>query len=184
MPIGNGGDRELAIRRLYVDHYGDVLRYLRARLTSREEAEDLTQEAYLRVYRQPGLERTSGRERSYLFRTAANLLRDRHRRRRVRRGRSLALDEVQEPAGEAMQGASLELRQTLALVKNTIRHMDPEVRAVFLLRRFQHLSHVEIAIRLEVSVRTVERRFHRAVRELQEALARWEAPDDEEERGS
>lgn len=76
-----------------VEHYyRELVSFLSARLGNRQAAEDVAHDAYLRV-----LERTGGGQiehpRAFLYRTALNLVIDRHRRHQVRQAESLdALD--------------------------------------------------------------------------------------------
>ncbi len=75
---------EEAAFRLLVDRWQrDVLAFLIHMTGSRDDAEDLAQETFVRVFRQAGNYRAEGRFRSWLLRIAGNLARSRHRRRRL-----------------------------------------------------------------------------------------------------
>jgi RNA polymerase sigma-70 factor (ECF subfamily) len=75
---------EAAFRLLVQRWENDVLAFLIHMLGSREEAEDLVQDTFIKVYRQAGRYRGEGRFRSWLLRIAGNLARSRLRRRRIR----------------------------------------------------------------------------------------------------
>ncbi len=165
--------RNLVVRRIFARHHDALFRFLRGRSSSPDEASELAQEAYLRLCRQRDLDKLEGRERSYLFKVANNLLRDRHRRRVIRNGSRSA--DVEDGFGlvnvdQETPQRRLEYKQTLAVVKKALLAMDPKLRQVFLLRRLQRTPYREIADRLGVSERTVERHMHRALRLLKEEL--------------
>ena len=74
---------EAAFRLLVQRWEADVRAFLIHMLRSPEEAEDLTQDTFVKVFRQAGRYRTEGLFKSWLFRIAGNLARSRLRRRKV-----------------------------------------------------------------------------------------------------
>lgn len=74
-------------------YYQELVRYLRSRLGSRHAAEDIAQEAYLRI-----IERCDDTQishpRAFLYRTALNLVTDGHRRSKARRAEPLEILET------------------------------------------------------------------------------------------
>ena len=144
-----------------------ILQVLRRRGQSREDAEDLVQEAFLRlhVYLEEGHEvRTQD---AFLVRTALNLAVD-ARRRDVRDRRSQFLPvSVEElgiidsgPTPEENFAAEIRLKQMQQVLDENV---SPLTREVFLLHRLEGYSHQEIAERLGISVRSVEKRIARAI---------------------
>src|SRR5579863_1401702 len=85
---------------LYTKYRAPLFRYVNGIITSREEAEELVQETYLRVMRRAQTTSFEFSARNYLFETATNLARDHIRRRRHRRHDSLNVnrDEVPDTA--------------------------------------------------------------------------------------
>jgi len=121
-------------------------------------AEDLVQETYLRLLQHPEPSSIIN-PRAYLYKVAANLGFDYHRKDSVRSKHS-ETDEVEAdelisplPGPEALMEGELLLRNCLAALKTL-----PEVyRHVFLLNRIDGLTHAEIADALQLPRRTVER---------------------------
>jgi RNA polymerase sigma-70 factor (ECF subfamily) len=152
--------------------YGLALRFL----SSREAAEDATQEAFIRAYRAIGSFRGE-RFRSWLFSIVANACRDELRRRRRRPQRSL--DEAREqpdradldpvdpdPTPEA-QALSGELREAL---ERSLMQLPEDWRLVVVLSDVQGLSYEEIAESAGVPLGTVKSRLSRARARLREIL--------------
>jgi RNA polymerase sigma factor (sigma-70 family) len=162
---------------LYQRHSATLIRLLRGRLLNRQEAEDVTQEAYLRICAAGG---TAALEnpKAFLFKTAANLATDLRRRQRVRHS-------VQGPAAGSEQGGLDNIaaviatpeqivsdRPRLALLEQSIRRLPAKCRTVFVLHRFQGLPYAEIATVLGITVHAVEKHIMRALKRCQEDLER------------
>lgn len=140
-----------------------LLKYLTGLLRQRADAEDTLQETYMRLLQTETLDRGSfSRARSYAYKIATNLAYDRFRRRRATGPR--APFESVEPAcatDPALQILSFE--QSLAALKQVLSALEPRCRRVFLLRVAEGLGYEEIAAKLGVSKRTVEREMKLAV---------------------
>jgi RNA polymerase sigma-70 factor (ECF subfamily) len=146
------------------------------RLTgSRETAEDLLQETFLRVVRTIADYRHVGKFEAWLFRIAANLARD-HARRIRRRGRAVALEESfgdgSAAASDVADTGYLEPSRALARKElgerlNACLQGLPEMdREIILLRHFSELSFQEIADVLQIPLGTALARAHRALKRL------------------
>ncbi len=142
-------------------------------LGDRAEAEDITQETYLRVWRNAG-RWTPGAARleSWVMRIAINLCHDRLRKRR-----ELALPEDFDRADGA---AGIEDRLAGAdsadRVRSAVQSLPDRQRLALELCHFQGLSNIEAADIMEVSVDAIESLLSRARRTLREHL-RGDAQD-------
>ncbi len=149
------------------DLHRDRLFRLALRLVGdRQEAEDLSQEAFLRAAR--SLERVpaedSGAE-AWLVRTLVNLCRDRHRRRKVRR------IHAEREQRRAIPGIDPTERVVAhAAVGRALGQLDPKRRAVVVLRYLEGLSAVEISQLLSMRAATVRWHLMAARRQLEEIL--------------
>lgn len=162
------GDRAAARHlstRLLPQVMGQAVRMLADRI----EAEDVAQEAMLRLWRiAPDWREGEAQVSTWLYRVTANLCTDRLRKRR----KVVAIDEVAEPAdpvpgvADRMQTQSrhLALRAALAGLP------DRQAQAVAL-RHLEGLSNPEIAAVMDISVTSVESLTARGKRALMAALA-------------
>jgi len=158
---------------LFNKYRGALLRHVARFTASREDAADIVQDTYLRVMHRVSLSRLDAEVRSYLFQTATNLAHDHHRRRALRTHAPLeeAPEErllAQEPTPEQRLAAD----QVSRALRAAIDAMPEHIRAVFLLARTQELPYEQIAKRLGVGQRTVERRMAEAMSMLVERLRR------------
>jgi RNA polymerase sigma-70 factor (ECF subfamily) len=145
-----------------------LLRYLTDLLTRRDDAEDVLQETYMRLMQVEKLE--NGGVRALIFKVATNLAYDRFRQRRTRGPHGD--DEVlaQLPSHEPAPERIIALEQGVEIVKRTLLELKPRCRQVFLLRTAEELGYDDIAARLGISRRTVEREMQHALEVCQRRL--------------
>lgn len=165
---------------LLIEAYSPRVYGLLYRLTgSRETAEDLLQETFLRMVRTIGAYEHRGRFEAWLFRIAANLARD-HARRSKRRGVIASLDgpgcdgepfaaDLPNPRQDSPgQGViETEAGQRLEACLENLAETD---REIILLRHFSELSFREIAAMLGIPLGTALARAHRALKRLRSTL--------------
>nr|WP_189672895.1 sigma-70 family RNA polymerase sigma factor [Pseudomonas taiwanensis] len=157
-----------------VEHYyRELVSFLSARLGSRQAAEDVAHDAYLRV-----LERTDAQQiehpRAFLYRTALNLVVDRHRRQRVRQAEPLDVLDSDERWHIQAPSQEMQLDQRLALMQRALDELSKPCRDSFLLRKLEGLSHQQIAERLGVSRSMVEKHIVNAMKHCRLRMRQWE----------
>ena len=160
---------------LLVERYKDPLVGYLARLTGdRDRAEDLAQEAFVRLYEKAGLYREQGKLVAYLYRIATNLLRSEERRRRrwrmlAPRYASAGEARRQEDAEDLVLGDELKLRLVRALSDLPVSYRVPVV-----LFEVEGWSLFDIARLLGCREGTVKSRLYRGRRRLREALSPYQ----------
>jgi RNA polymerase sigma-70 factor (ECF subfamily) len=161
--------------RVFVRFQRSLLRYLRDLVVRREDAEDIAQETYVRLVRAGLPEQSEVHVRALMFRAATNLAYDRFRQRRSRGPHGDAeLTQLTDEAPAAERVVAME--QALGLVERALLALPLRCREVFLLRTSHELGYEEIAERLGVSKRTVEREMQTALEACQRELKGGEWP--------
>jgi RNA polymerase sigma-70 factor (ECF subfamily) len=162
------GDRE-AFAEIIDRHKDAVVAYL-ARLTgSRERAEDLGQETFLRLHRAlPGYVE-QGLLRAFLFRIATNLARSEERR--DRRLRLLAPFLRASPHAEAAAPQGLLREEIRREVTAAVAALPMSYRVPLVLHELEGWSYADIARVLALSEGTVKSRIHRGRERLRRGLA-------------
>lgn len=153
-------------------HRGELLLYMRKRLREHETADDLTQETLSRMmkYRDsPGIEDY----RLMLFRIANNLILE-YRRAAWRHHAAdhVSLDEIEPlssdaPSPERIVGARMMVD---LLIKETLAGLPRRCRLAFTLSRFQGLTYPQVAERMGISVKVVEKHVSRALLACRDAV--------------
>ncbi len=134
----------------------------------RAEAEDVTQEAMLRLWKiAPDWRQGEAQVTTWLYRVTANLCTDRLRKRR-----GVDLDSVPEPADDAPGAEARMIRADRAQALQTALDALPErQRMAVTLRHLEGLTNPEIAVAMEISVEAVESLTARGKRALAAGLA-------------
>jgi RNA polymerase sigma-70 factor (ECF subfamily) len=153
-------------------YYAPLASFFRKRTRNASEVEDLVQQVFLRLaqYRQLGdIQNSDG----YIFETAANTLRDHHRRNAVReRFASEQLTLSGATDSDFSPERVLQGRELVAQLAEALRQLPERTRDVLMFRCFEGLKHAEIARLQGISVRAVEKHMAKALAHLNQALKR------------
>lgn len=175
-PAGlNAGAREATAISMFEDHYKDVFRYVRARVGSPAEAEDLTGDVFCKAV--AGL--TSYRPLRvsplpWLYTIAAHRVADHYR---AVRPLTAGLDAAEEVVDQSPNPSEVVVtRDTVGRVWSLARNLPPAQARALWLRYGEELDLKEIAERMGRSVEAVKLLVHRAVRGLRAAVAAEAAP--------
>jgi RNA polymerase sigma factor (sigma-70 family) len=158
-----------ALAALYRDCYGELVAYLERLAGERASAEDIAQEAGIRLV-EAGEREALTNPRAFLFHVATNLARDLLRRKITRDAAmpELIAMERNEPGADAVASA----RQEIDLVGAALAQLPERARGVLVLARVEGMSHAEIGARLGIAPKTVENHLGRALARLTALLGR------------
>jgi RNA polymerase sigma-70 factor (ECF subfamily) len=164
-----GGD-EAAMQTLVERWERPVHAFLHHMLGSADDAEDLAQDTFLRVFVRSGDYRAEGRFRSWLLRIAGNLARSHLRRRKLVRW--VRFEPLWHDRASAMEPAdrTLETEETGAAVRRALATLPWRQRQALVLKRFEGMSYREIADVLDTTVPGVESLLQRATASLRRTL--------------
>ncbi|MBV1902929.1 MAG: RNA polymerase sigma factor [Marinosulfonomonas sp.] len=164
--FGNG-DREAA-RALTLRLTPKVMGFSARMLRDVAEAEDVTQEAMLRLWRvAPKWRQGEAKVTTWLYRVVMNLCTD-----RLRRKRAVALDAIEEPVD---QTPGVEAKMTtdarVQALQEALQDLPERQRQAVILRHIEGVSNPEIAAVMDISTEAVESLTARGKRALSTALA-------------
>jgi RNA polymerase sigma-70 factor (ECF subfamily) len=144
-------------------HHESLIKFLRRRLPVADDADDVAQEAYIRMLKYEGSDEIKSPS-AMLFRIAANVANDHGRAAQAR----CAADHVEieahdivsdQPSAERTVLAS----QNLDILLAAIESLPPKCKQVFLLSRASGMTYPEIARHCGISVKMVEKQISRAL---------------------
>jgi RNA polymerase sigma factor (sigma-70 family) len=153
---------------LYERYARQLQGFCRARLSSREEAEDAVQHTFLNAYRSLRSGTRPRAEAAWMFAIAANVCRER-RRSAWRRSR---IEVVSDDGLVGDRAAPEHSHEELTGVADALAELTPNQRRAILMREWQGLSYREIAAELSLSEGAVETLLFRARRSLARKLDR------------
>jgi RNA polymerase sigma-70 factor (ECF subfamily) len=172
---------DAALNELIERHGQRLFNYLVRSLQNEDDAADIAQEAFARVYHNRQKFDPSQRFSVWLYTIASNLVRTQYRYRT--RHPTLSLDAEQAETGRDLRetiphdapnpGESLQTSETADAVRKAIAALPEELRTPLMLSEYEDLSHAEIGSILNCSPKAVETRLYRARKHLREALHRF-----------
>lgn len=158
---------------MFQGDYQRISRYIMRMVRDTAEAEDLTQETFLRAYHRRDSLRDEGAKTAWLYRIATHVCLD--RLRQFARKNPLESDadldqvDVAEPDTPSLQQA-IERDEMSGCVQHYLAGLSDSYRAVILLHDMHELTATEIAQLLGESLPTIKIRLHRARLKLKNAL--------------
>ena len=175
------GGHAAALNDLMERHATPVFHFLCRMLANEEDANDLAQETFVRVFANHARFRPDAKFSTWLFTIAANLARNQLRLRHRRPNVSLDAesDSTTQTLGDTLAsdqpapGDGLLTDERAAAVRAAIGKLSEEMRETILLVEFEDKSVAETAAILDVPLKTVESRLHRARKSLRERLTKW-----------
>ncbi len=171
-------DKKSLLLETYLVQREALKRFLMSRLGVEAEAEDLVQELYFRLDRAEIVADVENPV-AYLYKMAFNLARDYRRERHRSHARDGQWVESRrtmigtEPvADQAPADIAYEAKQDLARIVAALDDLSPQCRRVFLLHKFEGLSHADIAAKVGISRSTVEKHMGTGIKHLLKRLGR------------
>ena len=174
---------EAAFEQLVLRHQRYVFNLAYRVLGDYAEAEDVTQEAFVRVWRGLSSFRGQARFTTWLYRIVHNLCLNRLPGLQRELLHTEPLEEVLADPGPSPADL-FAVREQMVFLHAQLDRLPEKYRLVLTLRYLQHLSYDEIAAALEMPMGTVKTHIHRARRLLRERLSQWEKHTTGDENGA
>jgi RNA polymerase sigma-70 factor (ECF subfamily) len=173
------GNRQ-AFTELVTRYQKDVYKLAYGFFQDRDDAMEIVQETFMRVYEKIdrfGQSTTENAFRNWLYRIAYNLCIDFYRKFKKKKADDKELYEFLESRDHETTNPEdhmdrLHFKHTL---KKSVMELSKRQQMVFMLKHYSDLKHQEISTILDLSVGTVKSLYHRAIKTLGKRLVRFEA---------
>ena len=170
-----------SFRVLVDEHQRKVLNTCYRFVGSREDAEDLTQEVFLEVYKSISSFRGDSKISTWIYRIAVTKSLDFIRRKKRKKRFAIFKstfndDEVEEdiPDNQNLNpGSRIEEQDRIRILNEAIESLPENQRAAFTLSKYDEMSYKEIAEILNTTVASVESLIHRAKQNLKKRLQNY-----------
>lgn len=152
---------------IYDEHHDAIFRFCALKVSSRELAQDLTQDALMRYWQSLRKGDAIQNDRAYLYTLARNLVIDWYRKKKDQ-----SLDDMMEK-GVDFAGAGMDSVTELAEFEEVLRivaQLDQDSQDVLLMRFMEGLSPKDIAVILNESSNVISVRLHRAIKKVQDLI--------------
>ncbi len=175
------GGHDAALNDLMARHARPVFQFLCRMLGNEDDANDLAQETFVRVYQHRASFRPGAKFTTWLYTIAANLARN--HRRWLARHPNTSLDAESGTTGESIgdvlpasdpspDSAAVVTERAVA-VRAAVERLPADMREVIILCEWQDLSAAEAAAILDTTPKAVDNRLYRARNLLRERLSKW-----------
>ncbi|MDQ2818578.1 MAG: sigma-70 family RNA polymerase sigma factor [Candidatus Eremiobacteraeota bacterium] len=176
-PVAPPTPEQIAFVERAMAQYGRQAYSYSYRLTNNEsDARDITQEAFIRVFKAWRSFQEGTSFLSWIYRIITNLYRDELRRRKGVFTQPLPEDNQPQdrPAEREAHDpiAAIHEHQLSTVMERALRHLTPDQRAVVLLADVEEYSYQDIADTIGCSIGTVRSRLHRARAQLRRLVSR------------
>jgi RNA polymerase sigma factor (sigma-70 family) len=167
-------------KREILAHEASLVRYLFRTWPHRQEVFDLRQDVYVRVYEAAAKARPQA-PKSFLFATARHLITDRIRRKRIVSIDTVGdLDALNVMVEDISPEQRISAYEELRRLAEAIDQLPPRCREVVWLRRVDELAQKDVAFRLGITQKVVEKHVMKGMKLLAAALFRTESGQSEE----
>jgi RNA polymerase sigma-70 factor (ECF subfamily) len=170
-----------ALNDLMERHAAPLFHFLCRMVGDEDEANDLAQEAFVRVFKSCGRFRAEEKFSSWLYTIAANLARNHHRWRG--RHPNLSLEKENEETGQSLAGTlpakgpdpneQAQAAERAAAIRRAVEDLPEDMRVAIVLCEWEEKTVAEAAAILETTPKAVESRLYRARGILRERLKQW-----------
>ena len=169
IPLEN---RTLRFREFFNKNYPKVKTFAWQLLKSEEDAEDVAQDIFVKLWEKPELWEERDKLDSYLYTVVRNHIYNLLKHKNVEQNyMDVAAQKMQwEELGLPTPDDDLQLKELELLIQLTIERMPEQRRNIFRMSREQGLSSLEIAQKLNISVRTVEQHIYKALQDLKKII--------------
>ena len=167
---------ELDIRfeQFYAANFPRVKNFAKLLTKSEEDAEDIAQNIFLKLWTRPELWQDQETMTGYLYTVTRNEIFNRFKHQKVEQAyedkvmKAQWLGELCDEDSSLLE--NLYYKEVLMLIRMTLSQLPDRRRRVFEMSRFEGLSHKEIADKLQIPLRTVEDHIYKTLTELRKVL--------------
>jgi RNA polymerase sigma-70 factor, ECF subfamily len=157
---------------MMAEHHTEIYRYL-LRVTGRpSDADDLSQETFLRAFRNHRSLPADANRRAWLFTIATNLSRNHFRAQKRRRLAYAAVSATTDPADGMAPDQTTLSRETGALVETIVSHLPLKQRLAFVQRKIHGLDYDAVGMSLQCSPESARAHVFQALRKIRQGLDR------------
>ena len=166
----NEQDKRRKFEQFFILTYPKVKAFAQKLLQSEEDAEDIAQDIFVKLWDSPELWEREETWNAYIYTMVRNQIYNFLKHKTVEQNYQTQFMLQNEEPLQGDVNSELYAKEVELLVKMSLERMPEQRRKVFVLSRKQGLSNQEIAEKLHLSVRTVERHIYLALQDLKKII--------------
>ena len=152
---------------LLFERYNKRIFNFLARMTmDRAQAEDLTQNVFLRIIKYRNSYREGLRFQSWIYQVARNIFSDHYQKHKNKFSEFIDVETIGEHITNNEESEILEEQEKL--LERSMAMLNDEQRELLILTRFQHMKYEDVAVIMDTTVANIKVKVHRAIAKLRE----------------
>lgn len=155
-------------KQIYLEHVSLLRNFLYYKFGSSENAEDITQNAFIKLWENCKKVKKS-KAKSFLYTTAINLSLNAYKHRKV--VLKYSNNVIKKIENETPEFQLME-KEFQIKIDNALADLTEKQRTVFLLNRIEKIKYADIAEMLNISVKAVEKRMHAALKQMRQKIGK------------
>ena len=161
-----------AYERLFKDFYAPLCRYAHGILRDADEAEDMVQKTFCKLWDQRDNIEIHTSIKSYLYRIVHNDCMNKIKQQSIRSEHNEHYAYEKDTLSDSVESTVL-MNELEHRIEAVINNMPPRCREVFKMSRYRQLSYAEIARELDITTNTVQTQIVKALRLLRTGLKEY-----------
>lgn len=167
-------DLDVRFEQFYAANFPRIKNFARLLTKSEEDAEDIAQNIFLKLWTRPELWQEQENMTSYLYTVTRNEIFNLFKHQKIEHEyedkmiKAQLIGELCDEDTSLLE--NLYYKEVLLLIKMALNQLPSRRRQVFEMSRFEGLSHKEIAEKLQIPLRTVEDHIYKTLTELRKVL--------------
>ncbi len=159
-----------AFELVFNQYYGAMVSYAMRFMDMREEAEEITQEVFVKFWEKCELLALDSSIKSYLYRSVHNTCLNHLKHEKVKDSYRQYMVQFMEDSAES-KNFDEQVDNLQEKILDEVNNLPPRCSEIFKLSRYEGLKYQEIADHLEISVKTVEVQMGKALKVLRDKLS-------------
>ncbi|MFK1735894.1 RNA polymerase sigma-70 factor [Bacteroides fragilis] len=170
MILNNESNKKKKFEQFFIMTYPKVKAFAWKLLKSEEDAEDIAQDIFAKLWTNPEIWENQETWNSYIYTMVRNHIYNFLKHKSIRQTYQEQCTKEESAISETDIHDQLYAKESELLIKLTIANMPEQRRKIFRMSRTQEKSNQEIADELDISIRTVERHIYLALIDLKKVL--------------
>src|SRR5690606_9108864 len=130
------------------------------------QAEDLTQNVFLRIIKYRNSYREGAKFQSWIYQVARNIFSDHYQAMKNRNAGFMDIEKVRDSIEDGEDSIIQDEREKI--LEKSLARLNEEQRELLILTRYQHMKYEEVAVIMDTTVANIKVKVHRAIAKLRE----------------
>lgn len=162
-----------SFKKIFYNYHDSLFRFVFYKINDEDIAKDITQETFFRVWKMRSKLESKKSFFSLIAKISSNICYDYFRHNEVRNRHEGEIIKIIEPNNNNPEKEFLAISLENQINQIVNKYLPDKCKEIFILSRIEKLSNPDIALKLDISIRTVENQIYRAIKTLKKHLKNY-----------